>query len=90
MPISTEPSLTVLGFASLLSLLTAILCGIAPPWMAAGARPADVLRSGARNTGGGASLLQRGLVMTQAGLSLVLLVGAGLFAQSLGNLEPRI
>jgi macrolide transport system ATP-binding/permease protein len=86
-PISTEPSLTVLGFALLLSLLTAVLFGIAPTWIAAGAQPADVLRGGARNTSGGASLLQRGLVMVQAGLSLVLLVGAGLFAQSLGNLE---
>jgi macrolide transport system ATP-binding/permease protein len=86
-PISTEPSLNVLGFALLLSLLTAILFGIAPTWIAAGAQPADVLRGGARTTSGGASLLQRGLVTVQAGLSLVLLVGAGLFAQSLGNLE---
>jgi macrolide transport system ATP-binding/permease protein len=86
-PINTEPSLSVLGFALLLSLLTAVLFGIAPTWIAAGAQPADVLRGGARNTSGGASLLQRGLVMAQAGVSLVLLVGAGLFAQSLGNLE---
>jgi len=86
-PISAEPSMAVLGFALILSLLTAVLFGIAPVWIAAGAQPADVLRSNARTTVGGASLLQRVLVMVQAGLSLVLLVGAGLFAQSLGNLE---
>ena len=86
-PIAAEPSLAVIGFALLLSLVTAVLFGIAPAWIAAGAQPADILRSGTRTTTGGASLLQRSLVVAQTGLSLVLLVGAGLFARSLGNLE---
>lgn len=49
--------------------------------------PADALRSVVRTTPGGATLLQRGLVVVQAGLSLVLLVGAGLFSQSLSKLQ---
>ena len=61
-----------------LSLLTGVLFGVAPAWIASKAEPADALRSGARSTAGGASLLQRALVVVQAGLSLVLLVGAGL------------
>ena len=87
LPIHASPSVAVLGFAFGLSLLTGVLSGIAPAWFAAQADPADALRSGARTTGSGASLLQRGLVVLQAAMSLVLLVGAGLFAQSLNKLQ---
>jgi macrolide transport system ATP-binding/permease protein len=86
-PIDARPSPVVLGFTFLLALLTGILFGIAPAWMAAKTDPADALRSGGRGTTTGASLLQRGLVVVQAALSLVLLVGAGLFSQSLHKLE---
>ena len=86
-PIHANPSLTVVGFAFGLALLTGVLFGVAPAWMAAQAQPADALRSGGRSTAAGASMLQRGLVILQASLSLVLLVGAGLFSQSLGKLE---
>jgi predicted permease len=40
-----------------------------------------------RSTSSGASLVQRGLVVLQAGLSLVLLTGAGLFTESLNKLQ---
>jgi macrolide transport system ATP-binding/permease protein len=86
-PIQASPSMTVVGFACGLSLLTGVLFGVAPAWFAARAQPADALRSGARTTATGASLLQRGLVVLQAALSLVLLVGAGLFSQSLNKLQ---
>lgn len=86
-PIHASPSWEVLAFALGVSLITGVLFGVAPAWMAAQAEPADALRSGTRTMTGGASLLQRGLVIVQAALSLVLLVGAGLFAQSLGKLE---
>jgi macrolide transport system ATP-binding/permease protein len=86
LPIHASPSPAVLGFACGLSLVTGVLFGVAPAWIAAQAEPADALRSGARATGG-ASLLQRGLVVVQATLSLVLLVGAGLFSQSLNKLQ---
>src|SRR5581483_6518810 len=86
-PIHASPSSAVLGFACGLALLTGVLFGIAPAWIAAKTEPADALRSGLRTTSGGATVLQRGLVVAQAGLSLVLLVGAGLFSQSLNRLE---
>jgi predicted permease len=55
--------------------------------MAARTQPAETLRSNARTTAHGASFLQRSLVVLQAALSLVLLVAAGLFAQSLNKAE---
>jgi macrolide transport system ATP-binding/permease protein len=86
-PIDAAPSMAVLVFACGLSLVTGVLFGVAPAWIAAQAEPADALRSGSRTTATGASLLQRSLVVMQVALSLVLLVGAGLFAQSLNKLE---
>ncbi len=85
-PIDASPSAAVLAFASGLSLLTGVLFGVAPAWVASKTEPVDALR-GARSVAGGTTLLQRTLVVVQAGLSLVLLVGAGLFAESLGKLE---
>lgn len=86
-PIEASPSLAVIGFAFGISMLTGILFGVAPAWIAAQAKPADALRNGARTTTNGASLLQRVLVVVQAALSLVLLVGAGLFSQNLNKLQ---
>ena len=85
--ISASPSTEVFGFALGVSILTGVLFGLAPALIGSKAPPADALRSGTRTTRGRASLLQRGLVVTQAALSVVLLVGAGLFSQSLGRLQ---
>jgi predicted permease len=86
LPIHANPSPQVVAFAFGLSLLTGVLFGVAPAWIAAQAEPVEALRSGSRTTGG-ATRLQRGLVVAQAALALVLLVGAGLFSQSLSKLQ---
>jgi len=86
-PIRATPSWVVLGFAVSVSIVTGVLFGVAPAWIAAQSRPIDALRGGMRATSGGASLLQRSLVILQTALSLVLLVGAGLFAASLHKLQ---
>ena len=87
MPVNASPSPLVIGFSFALSLVTGILFGLAPALMAARTQPAEALRSNARTTAHGASLLQRALVVLQAALSLVLLVAAGLFAESLNKAE---
>jgi predicted permease len=87
MPVTASPSLLVIAFSFALSMVTGILFGLAPALMAARTQPAESLRSNARTIAPGASFLQRGLVVLQAALSLVLLVAAGLFAQSLNKAE---
>lgn len=87
LPVDPNPSSAVLMFAFGLALLTGVLFGIAPAWITSQTNPVDALRTGTRSTGSGASLVQRGLVVLQAGLSLVLLTGAGLFSQSLNKLQ---
>jgi macrolide transport system ATP-binding/permease protein len=86
-PIHVSPSLPILGFAFALSLVTGILFGVGPVLLAAQAQQVEALRSGVRSTAASASRLQRALVVLQAAVSLVLLVGAGLFSQSLNKLQ---
>jgi predicted permease len=89
LPIQASPSIPVLGFALALSFLTGIAFGIAPAWASSGPEPAEALRGGKRTTRDHAPLLQRSLVVLQAALSLVLLVGAGLLTQSLRRVEHQ-
>ena len=86
-PIHASPSTEVLAFAFGLCIVTGLLFGVAPTWITSRGEPAESLRGGARSVAGGASMLQRVLVVAQAALSLILLVGAGLFAESLNKLE---
>ena len=88
-PIQATPSLPVLGFAFVVSLLTGILFGIAPAWMTAKADPVEALRGANRSTGRNAAWGQRSLVVVQAALSLVLLCAAGLLTRSLSNMQHR-
>ncbi len=89
MPIHASPSPVVLGFAFLLSLATGVIFGIVPAWISSHADPAEALRGLNRSTGDRALLPQKALIVLQAALSLVLLVGAGLMTQTLRNLEKQ-
>jgi predicted permease len=89
MPIEASPSLVVLGFAFLLSLITGVVFGIVPAWISSHADPAEALRGLNRSTGDRSLLPQRALIVLQAALSLVLLVGAGLMTQTLRNLQRQ-
>lgn len=89
LPIHASPSLPVLGFAFLLSLATGVIFGIVPAWITSRSNPAEALRGANRTTRDSASLPQRSLIIFQAALSLVLLMGAGLLSKSLRNMEHQ-
>jgi predicted permease len=89
LPIHASPSLAVLAFAFALSLLTGLIFGIVPAWITSHSDPAEALRGVNRSTKDRASLPQKSLIVFQAALSLVLLVGAGLLTRSLRNLEHK-
>ena len=78
----------VRGFAMALAVLTTILFGLAPAFRSTRVEPAALLQSGSRGMTGGRKRLglRRILVVSQVGLSVVLLMGALLFARSLRNL----
>jgi predicted permease len=79
----------VLGFSAFLSLLTGVLFGIAPALQATRPAMAPTLKEQANATTGSGShvLIRHALVVAQVALSLVLLIGAGLFVRSLYNLR---
>lgn len=89
LPIQASPSLPVLGFALAISLLTGVIFGIVPAWITSKSDPAEALRGINRSTRDRSSLPQKSLIVFQAALSLVLLVGAGLLTRTLRNLEHQ-
>jgi predicted permease len=82
------PDLRVLGFTAGASLLAGVLFGLAPAWRATRVDLTPALKDAARGSGAGSRPgLGKTLVVVQVALSLLLLIGAGLFARSLGKLK---
>lgn len=90
MGISSQPDGRVLLFALALSVMTGVMFGIVPALQATKTDLASTLKdqaSGVVGGGLGHLRLRKSLVVTQVALSLMLLIGAGLFARSLYNLK---
>ena len=85
--IDLTPDLRVLVFTAGVALATGLLFGLAPALRASGVQPNVFLKESSQTLSSGAKLrLGRALVVTQVALSLTLLVGAGVFLQTLRNL----
>jgi putative ABC transport system permease protein len=87
--ISADPSMVVLLFAFGVSLLTGLLFGVAPAWLAAHADPIEALRGAHRSTGRHTTIAQKGLVVAQAAVSVVLLCAAGFLILSFQGLQHQ-
>ncbi|MFZ1219089.1 MAG: ABC transporter permease, partial [Chthoniobacterales bacterium] len=76
----------VLAFSLVVSVVTGILFGLVPALSSASGNPADALKQGERGSTGGGSRRRAFLIATEVGLSLILLIGAGLMIKSFANL----
>ena len=92
--LSVTPDPRILGFTAAVSLLTGILFGLAPALRSTRLELTPALKENAGSLSGvahGRSSLRLGLgkalIVGQIALSLLLLVGAGLFVRTLTNLE---
>jgi len=88
LPLNVSSDARVLGFTLLVSLATALLCGLAPALRAT----RIALGSSLKEARGSVALtsrtrLAKSLIVSQVALSLVLLIGAGLFLRTLVNLS---
>ena len=89
LPIDVTPSPLVLAFATGVALLTGLLFGAAPAWLATRTDPIEALRGAGRTAGDRASAARTTLLVLQAALSVVLVAGSTMLAQSLGNLAGQ-
>jgi putative ABC transport system permease protein len=84
-----ELSYPVLAFTGVVSLLTAVICGLAPALEGTRADVQETLKDGSRQVGGGVRhrRLRQSFVVAELALAVVLLVGAGLMLRSFGSLQ---
>jgi predicted permease len=87
--VTAQPDARVLLFALALSIVTGVVFGLAPAWETFRTNVSVALKEQAAGAMGSAAQVRfrKALVIAQVGLSLVLLIGAGLFARSLYNLK---
>jgi predicted permease len=86
--LNVTPDLRLLGFTFAVSLITGVLYGIAPALKSTKPDLVHALKEDSAGSSGPSRLtLSNALVVIQVALSLVLLIGTGLFVRSLGNLH---
>jgi putative ABC transport system permease protein len=86
--ISTAPDFRILLFTLAVTVITGVIFGLAPALQTTRPDVGRTLKDQAGAVvGGGHGRLRNALVVTQVALSLLLLIGAGLFLRSLKNLS---
>jgi len=88
LPVSVEVDASVLWFTLGATVVTGLLFGIVPAWRTANVDLNTILKTATRGSAARmSSPLRNGLAAAELALATVLLIGAGLFIQSLGNLQ---
>jgi len=88
MPIQIAPDVVVLSFTLAVTVVTVLLFGTAPAFLATRLDVVPALKEGRATTSSSKrNRLARVLVVAQVALSLVLVIGAGLFLRSVNNLK---
>jgi predicted permease len=82
-PIDVRVVLFVIG----VTMLTGILFGLIPAIRTTGVDLAGAMKESSRSVAGGRTWLSKGLLVIQVAMSIVLLIGAGLFLRTLYNLR---
>jgi predicted permease len=77
----------ILAFVGGITIATGVLFGIAPAIRSSRLNVGAMLKEGGRSMSGGRSRLGKALVVVQVAISIVLLVGAGLFLRTVSNLR---
>ena len=76
----------VLAFSFLASIICGIVFGLMPAWQASRSNPSEFLKEGERGSTANRGRTRSVLVVAEVGMSLVLLVGAGLLVKSFARL----
>jgi len=79
----------VLGFTAAISLATGVLFGLAPSLRATRISLSNTLKEGGRGVAGSSGGAARVLLVAQVAVSMMLLIGAGLFLRTLYNLKSQ-
>ena len=77
----------VIAFVTGISVLTGLMFGLVPAIRATGMDLAGAMKETSRSVTSGKTWLSKGLLIVQVAMSLVLLIGAGLFLRTLHNLR---
>ncbi|MBZ5500504.1 MAG: ABC transporter permease [Acidobacteriia bacterium] len=88
-PLEVDPHARVLAFTVAVSVLTGVLFGLVPALRATRMDVNSTLKENARSVAGSGARLNTGkvLVIGQVAISLLLVLGAGLFVRTLRNLQ---
>jgi putative ABC transport system permease protein len=88
--IDIQIDLRVLAFAVVASVITAVICGLAPAWQTGRTALVASLNERSRTATADGVRLRKTLVAGQLAFTLVLLIGSGLFVQTLSRLHDNL